>query len=74
MFSNPKIGDSLADDSIMFDELSMDAQERLLSFAGVSHPSDKFWDVLPVAYIYQNKAQMNQTELDDEALLQVGVI
>ena len=74
MFSNPKIGDSHTDDNIMFDELSMDAQERLLSFAGVSHPSDKFWDVLPVAYIYQNKAQMNQTELDDEALLQVGVI
>lgn len=74
MFSNPKIGESLTDDSIMFYELSMDVQERLLSFAGVSHPSDKFWDVLPVAYLYQNKAQMNQTEIDDEALLQLGVI
>jgi hypothetical protein len=52
----------------------LDAQERLLAFAGISHPSDKFWDVLPVAYIYQNKAQMDQTEIDDEALLQLGVI
>jgi len=74
MFNNPKVGDSLTDDSIMFYELSLDVQERLLSFAGISHPSDKFWDVLPVAYIYQNKAHMNQTEMDDEALLQLGVI
>lgn len=74
MFSNPKIGESHTDDSIMFDELSLDTQERLLGFAGVEHPSDKFWDVLPVAYIYQNKAQMSQEELDDEALLQLGVI
>lgn len=74
MFSNPKLGESLADDSIMFYELSEDVQERLLSFAGVSNPSDKFWDVLPVAYIYQNKAQMSQTEMDDEALLQLGAI
>lgn len=74
MFNNPKIGESLTDDSIMFYELSSDIQERLLSFAGVSHPSDKFWDVLPVAYIYQNKAQMSQDEIDDEALLQLGVI
>ncbi len=74
MFSNPKVGDTLTDDSIMFHELSADIQERLLSFAGVSHPGDKFWDVLPVAYIYQDKAHMNQTEIDDEALLQLGVI
>jgi len=74
MFSNPKIGDSVNDDSIMFYELSDDVQERLLSFAGVSHPSDKFWDVLPLAYLYQNKSQMTQDELNDEALLQLGVI
>jgi len=74
MFSNPKVGDNVTDDNIMFDELSDDIQERLLSFAGVSHPSDKFWDVLPVAYIYQNKAHMSQDEINDEALLQLGVI
>ncbi len=74
MFSNPQIGDSVTDDSIMFYELSDEIQQRLLNFAGISHPSDKFWDVLPVAYIYQNKAHMNQTEIDDEALLQLGVI
>lgn len=74
MFSNPQIGDSVTDDSIMFYELSHEIQQRLLNFAGISHPSDKFWDVLPVAYIYQNKAHMNQTEMDDEALLQLGII
>ena len=74
MFSNPKIGDSLSDDTIMFDELSEDTQERLLNYAGISTPSDKFWDVLPVAYIYQNKAQMSQDEMDYEALMQVGVV
>ncbi len=74
MLTNPKLGAPVTDDSIMFHELSLDIQERLLSFAGVSHPSDKFWDVLPVAYIYQNKALMDQREIDDEALLQVGVI
>ena len=74
MLTNPKLGAAVDDDSIMFHELSSGIQERLLAFAGVAHPSDKFWDVLPVAYIYQNKAHMNQDELDDEALLQLGVI
>jgi len=74
MFSNPQIGDSVTDDSIMFYELSVEVQERLLSFAGISHPSDKFWDTLPVAYIYQDKAFMSQDEMNDEALLQLGVI
>jgi negative regulator of replication initiation len=74
MLTNPKLGASVADDTIMFGELSSDIQKRLLDFAGVSHPSEKFWDVLPVAYIYQNKAQMSQEEIDDEALLQLRVI
>ena len=74
MFSNPQIGDSVTDDSIMFYELSDEIQERLLNFAGISHPSDKFWDTLPVAYIYQDKAFMSQDEINDEALLQLGVI
>ncbi len=74
MFSNPKVGDSVTDDSIMFYELSIEIQERLLAFAGVTHPSDKYWDTLPVAYIYQDKTFMSQDELNDEALLQLGVI
>jgi len=74
MFSNQKIGDSVTDDSIMFYELSTEVQERLLNFVGISHPSDKFWDTLPVAYIYQDKAFMSQDEINDEALLQLGVI
>jgi hypothetical protein len=74
MFSNPTVGMSSTDDSIMFNELSFDIQERILSFAGVASASEKFWDVLPVAYIYQDKSSMAQYELDDEALLQLGVI
>jgi len=74
MFSNPKIGDNVDDDTIMFYELSTDIQQRVLTFVGISHPSDKFWDVLPVAYIYQDKSQMQQYELDDEALMQLGVV
>ncbi|HIC44364.1 MAG TPA: hypothetical protein EYO73_08805 [Sulfurimonas sp.] len=74
MFSNPQIGDILTDDTIMFYELSDDTQSRLLDFAGVQHPSDKFWDVLPVAYIYQSKTHMSQDEINDEALLQLGII
>ncbi len=74
MFSNPRIGDNVTDDSIMFNELSIEVQERLLNFAGIKHPSDKFWDTLPVAYIYQDKAFMSQDEINDEALLQLGVI
>ncbi len=74
MFSNPKIGDSVNDDTIMFYELSVEIQERLLNFAGITHPSDKFWDTLPVAYIYQDKTFMSQDEINDEALLQLGVI
>ena len=74
MFDNPTIGMSVTDDTIMFYELSLHIQDRILEFMGISHPSDKFWDVLPVAYIYQNKTFMEQTELDDEVLLQLGVI
>lgn len=74
MFNNPKVGDTITDDSIMFYELSMDTQERLLAFSQASHPSDKFWDILPVAYIYQNKSDMTQSEIDDEVLLQLGII
>ena len=36
---------------IMFDDLTEDAQERLLEEAGVSFPEDMHWDTIPVAVV-----------------------
>lgn len=36
---------------IMFDDLTPDAQERLLIEAGVSKPEEMNWDTSPVAYV-----------------------
>ena len=36
---------------IMFDDLTEDAQKRLLDEAGVSSPEDMYWDEVPVAVV-----------------------
>ena len=36
---------------IMFDDLTPEAQERLLYEAGVSKPEDMHWDDVPVAVV-----------------------
>jgi len=36
---------------IMFEDLTPDAQQRLLKAAGVSRPEDMDWDELPVAVV-----------------------
>ncbi|MHC4115400.1 MAG: hypothetical protein ACYSSL_08805 [Planctomycetota bacterium] len=36
---------------IMFDDLTPEAQERLLREAGVSEPEDMHWDTCPVAVV-----------------------
>ena len=36
---------------IMFDDLTPEAQERLLNEAGVSSPKDMDWDTIPVAVV-----------------------
>ena len=36
---------------IMFDDLTPEAQERLLEEAGVSKPEDMHWDEIPVAVV-----------------------
>ena len=46
---------------IMFDDLTPEAQERLLNEAGVSSPEDMHWDTLPVAVI-----EFEDDECDDE--------
>lgn len=62
------------DDTIMFAELSQMIQQRILEAFNVQNPSERFWDVVPVAYLYSDKHQLNQNEIDEEALLQLGVI
>ena len=36
---------------IMFDDLTPEAQERLLREAGVSKPEDMHWDEIPIAVV-----------------------
>ena len=36
---------------IMFDDLTIEAQKRLLKEAGVSAPKDMDWDTIPVAVV-----------------------
>jgi hypothetical protein len=39
---------------IMFDDLTLEAQERLLEEAGVSKSKDMHWDEIPVAVVELN--------------------
>jgi hypothetical protein len=48
---------------IMFDDLTFEAQERLLKEAGVSKPEDMHWDTSPVAVV---DLREDNHELDDE--------
>ena len=36
---------------LFFDDLTQDAQEALLQYAGINAPEDANWDVVPVAVI-----------------------
>jgi len=36
---------------IMFDDLTYEAQERLLSLAGISSPEEMNWDSVPIAVV-----------------------
>ena len=49
---------------IMFDDLTPQAQERLLEEAGVSEPEDMHWDEVPVAVVEFNKDD-HEIEADD---------
>ena len=48
---------------IMFDDLTEDAQKRLLDEAGVSKPEDMHWDEIPVAVVEFSE---NDHELEEE--------
>jgi hypothetical protein len=52
---------------IMFEDLTEEAQERLLEEAGVTDPEDMHWDEVPVAIIdFEERDQ----EPDEEAFLE----
>ena len=48
---------------IMFDDLTPEAQERLLREAGVSKPEDMHWDTSPVAVV---DLKEDNHELDED--------
>ena len=48
---------------IMFDDLTPQAQERLLEEAGVSKPEDMHWDTSPVAVV---DLREDNHELDED--------
>ena len=48
---------------IMFDDLTPEAQERLLREAGVSKPEDMRWDTYPVAVVGPKE---DNHELDED--------
>ena len=49
---------------IMFDDLTTQAQERLLEEAGVSKPEDMHWDTSPVAVVELSEAKHELEEND----------
>ena len=49
---------------IMFDDLTEDAQKRLLDEAGVSKPEDMHWDEIPVAIVELGEAKHEFEEND----------
>ena len=51
---------------IMFEDLTPDAQKRLLEAAGVARPEDMDWDELPVAVVDFETEDYYIDEEDDE--------
>jgi hypothetical protein len=49
---------------IMFDDLTPEAQERLLFEAGISKPEDMHWDEVPVAVVEFREEDRKFEEVD----------
>ena len=57
---------------IRFDDLTDDAQKRLLREAGVSKPEEMHWDEVPVAVVeFQEDTQLRDSQ-DIKALEELG--
>ena len=59
---------------IMFEDLTPDAQKRLLEEAGVSRPEDMDWDELPVAVVEfdEPEYEFEDDEYADEEMDDIG--
>ena len=55
---------------IMFDDLTPEAQERLLYEAGVSKPEDMHWDDVPVAVVAfrEHDYELVENDFDGDVL------
>ena len=65
---NASLGGSSDNYSVMYDDLSLDAQEKL----SLLNADDQLWKMLPIANLYVDKNTLSQEELDDTALLTAG--
>ena len=57
--------------TIMFDDISISAKEKVLKIKGVNNPKDAYLDVMPVAYIAGITLE-TQDQVDEEVLSQMG--
>jgi len=69
---NPGISTNNEADVIMFGDLSIEAQKKALEHLKIKNPSEKHYDVLPMAYVVSVFDFSTQSEIDDEALQQIG--
>ena len=53
---------------IMFDDLTTEAQERLLDDAGISRPEEMHWDEVPVAVVEfsEDNSEIDEDELTED--------
>ena len=65
---NSSLGDSTDNFTVLFDDLSHDAQDKLSTL----HNDDGLWQMLPIAYLHESKQSLSQDEIDYAALLTHG--
>lgn len=59
--------------TIMFDNLSDEAQEKALKHMDASSPYELHWDVMPIAQLpYGYVHEFEQDDIDLQALTQIG--
>ena len=59
--------------AIMFEHLSAEVQEKILTFKNIASHYELHWDIMPVAQLpYGTIADFEQDDLDLQALTQVG--
>jgi hypothetical protein len=68
-----ELGRDTSQSCIMFEYLSDDAQQKVLSFKNATSHYDLNFDIIPLAQLpYGTIAEFTQDELDMQALTQIG--